>query len=201
MRLRIHLLLLPILALSGAPGFADVLLERQFLWDEANSIMTSAQTPADFRRAAETYGKLANTGVRNGPLFYNLGTAHLKAGDYAPAEAFLLRAERYMGHDPDIERNLLLAMAKGKKNAPVALPWYRFPLFWHYGIPGPIRMTMAVYAFLCCWVAFSLRTLGLPGFARRLLILALSLLVLFGSSILTSLHQESSAAITVQTKK
>ena len=196
MTLRIHLPMAALLALFAATGFADVSLEHQFMWDEANARMAAARAPADFLRAADTYSKLAGAGVRNGPLFYNLGTAFLKGGRYEDAQTFLLRAERYMGRDPDIRQNLRLAMARGRKNVAVVLPWYRFPLFWHYGIPGPTRMTLAVCAFFCCWIALILGTLGPRRVGRRLLIPALAILVLFGSSILTSLHQESGARIT-----
>ena len=160
-------------------------------------MMASARSPDDFLRAAQVYGKLLNRGVRNGPIFYDLGTAFLKADRYEEAQALLLRAERYMGSDPDIERNMMLAMAKGKKDAPVALPWYRFLLFWHYGLSGPVRMTITACAFLCFWLALTLRTLGPRRIARRLLILSLAVLVLFGSSVLTSLHQESVAGLAV----
>jgi len=190
---RLLLSLVAFLALSGATSFAGVSLEHQFMWDEANAQMTTARLPADFLRAAETYGKLAEMGVRNGPLFYNLGTALLKGGRYEDAQTFLLRAERYMGHDPDIRQNLRLAMARGKNNVMVALPWYRFPLFWHYGLPGSVRLTIAVCAFFCCWLALVLGALGPRRAARRILILAIGVLILFGSSILTSLHEESGA--------
>jgi hypothetical protein len=183
------------------PAFADLSLERQFIWKEANARMASARTPADFLRAAETYRRLVDSGVRNGPLFYDLGTAFLQAGQYEKAEASLLRAERYMGSDPDIQRNLLLALAKGKKNIPTALPWYRFPLFWHYGIPGPIRMTIAVCAFFCCWIALILGALGVGRPAKHLLIVALAVCVLFGSSILTSMHQETASQTTMSDRQ
>ena len=198
MTLRIHLLLLPLMTVFGTAGVADVSLERQFLWEEANAQMASAQTPADFLRAADTYGRLVQSDVRNGPLFYDLGTAYLKAGRYDDAASLLLRAERYTGSDPDVHRNLLLALAKGKRNPPAALPWYRIPLFWHYGIPGTGRMTIAVGAFFTCWIALTLGALGARQTARRLLILALAVLALFGSSILTTWHQESSERLLKQ---
>ena len=96
-----------------------------------------------------------------------------------------------MGNDPDIQRNMALAMAAGKKHAVVALPWYRFLLFWHYGICHPVRMTIAVVAFFAFWLALTLSALGVGRIGRRLLILAVIVLVLFGSSVLTSVHQES----------
>jgi hypothetical protein len=196
MTLRLPLSLAAFLASFAAASLAGVPLEHRFMWDEANAQMAVARAPADFLRAAGTYSKLAETGVRNGPLFYNLGTAFLQGGRYEDAQTFLLRAERYMGHDPDIRQNLRLAMAGGKKNVTMALPWYRFPLFWHYGIPGPARLTIAVWAFFCCWMALILGALGARLAARRLLILSVAVLILFGSSILTSLHEEAASRST-----
>ena len=51
------------------------------LWNEANAALANAVKPADYLRAARSYQALVDSGVRNGPLFYNLGTALLKAGD------------------------------------------------------------------------------------------------------------------------
>ena len=44
--------------------------------------------------------------MRNGVLFYDLGTALLKAGQADEAFEVLLRAERYLGYNPDVKRNL-----------------------------------------------------------------------------------------------
>ncbi len=166
-------------------------LERQFLWDEANTQMGTAQTADDFLRAARTYGRLVEAGARNGPLFHNLGAALVKAGRYEQATPVLLRAERYMGNTPDLRQNLLVAAARGQADALPSLPWYRPLLFWHYGLATRTRFLVAAAAFSLAWLAVAFRLLGWQAGARPLLATALVVLVLFGSSTLTSLHQEA----------
>mgnify|MGYP001608864109 CR=1 FL=1 len=175
------------------PAEASTEMERRFIWDEATTQISTARTPDDFLNAARTYQKLADAGVRNGPLFYNLGTALLKAGQYGDATEALLRSERYMGTNPEIRRNLLLASARGQKGRDVYLPWYRIPLFWHFELGGPVRAAVATMAFTHFWIALALRFLGSRRIARPLLGVALLGIVLFGSSTATTLYQETRA--------
>jgi hypothetical protein len=180
------------LAACGLRG--EQAVARRFIWDEANSRTGAARTPADFLAAARAYEGLVAAGVRSGPLFYNLGIALLKAGEYDAALAALLRAERYEGTNPDIERNLRLAFARGQTDRSVSLPWYRVPLFWHYGLAAPVRLTVAAVAFSLCWLALLLRfARWARGFARPLLTFAAMALILFGSSAATSLREEALA--------
>jgi tetratricopeptide (TPR) repeat protein len=167
--------------------------ERRFIWNEASSRLAAAARPEEFLQAAQTYGKLVEAGVRNGPLFYNLGTALLRAGRYDAAYQSLLRAERYMGTTPEIRHNLILAIAAGKHAETVSLPWSRFVLFWHYGLPMRMRLAIAAAAFCCGWVALTVWQLGARRFAGPLLAVSLIVLALFGSSAATTLHQEARA--------
>ena len=180
--------------LPAAAGRSDQTPERRFVWNEANTRVATARGPAEFGAAAQAYERMAAAGVRNGPLFYNLGTALLAAGQYDAAGRALLRAERYLGTRPEIERNLLLAQARGEKNRNVSLPWYRVPLFWHFGLAAPTRTTIAAVAFSLCWLTPILR---LAAWGRRvagaLLGLAFAAFVLFGSSAATSLWEEARA--------
>jgi hypothetical protein len=166
---------------------------RRFAWAEANSRMATARSQADFLSAAEPYRRLIGMGARNGPVFYNLGCALLKAGRSEEALQAFLRAERYLGATPEIRRNLSLAAAAAEKENRTALPWYRPLLFWHYGLPLRVRTTAAVAAFAALWVAAILRALGAKPFAASLFAPALAALVLFGSSAATTIHQEYGA--------
>ncbi len=181
------------LLLCAVPAFADGESERRFLWEEANWKMAGARTRQDFLTASGVYRKLLDAGVRNGPLFYNLGTALLKAGEYDEALAALLRAERYSGSDPEIRQNILLAIAGKEKDKGVSLPWHRAPFFWHYGLSISTRITVSVCAFAAVWLALICRLFLKIPFARRLLILAFIVLVLFGSSVATTINQETDA--------
>ena len=167
--------------------------ERTFIWNEANAIMNSAATPDDYLRAAQAYQKLTDAGVRNGPLFYNLGTALLQAGRYADALDALARAERYLGRQPDILRNMKIAMARRQKVNSVEWPWYRILLFWHFALSGAVRATITMTAFTLFWLALILRRVGVRRGMNSIAVLALLVVVVFGSSLATTWHQELTA--------
>jgi len=185
--------ILVILLASISSTWALDISERTFIWNEANAIMSSAAMPDDYLRAAQAYQKLTDAGVRNGPLFYNLGTALLEAGRYDDALDALARAERYLGHQPDILRNMKIAMARKQKANSVEWPWYRILLFWHFALSGAVRMVIAISAFTLFWLALTLRRVGLHRGMNTVVIIALLVFVVFGSSAITTWHQELTA--------
>lgn len=177
--------------------------ERTFIRDEAITGMMSAQTSADFLAAAAAFQKLVDLGVRNTSLFFNQGTALLLADKPADAITVLRRAERYGGSQPDIRRNLAIAQAKveGLKT-PQGL-WSRTVLFWHYGLPCTDRVRVAAWAFTGLWLAAALGLLlsggrdsaapilPFPPAIKFLMGVSAFLLILFGSSVLVTLQEES----------
>jgi hypothetical protein len=175
----------------GMRGNAASEAEREFVGKQAISRVASARTESDFRQAAEVYQSLALLGGRNGALFYNWGTCLLAAGDYEGAARQLVRAERYTGTTPEIERNLLLCSAGGNTGTELRLPWYRTLLFWHFGLPCATRTTLAAAFFALGWIGLSLRAMRRQQAATHLLILSLAGLVLFGTSVGTTWVQEN----------
>lgn len=178
------------LALPSRPARAAS-LEARFLWDAANAALAAASEPEHFLRAAGLYRDLIERGARNGPLFYNYGTALLEAQRYEEAAAALMRAERYSGTNPDIRRNYRLALNAGTSGPITEITWYRLLLFWHFGLAATERMTVALLAFSALWVAWGMRLLGWKGPAARLALLAAIVLALFGTSTAATLHAES----------
>jgi uncharacterized protein YgiM (DUF1202 family) len=55
---------------------------------------------------------LVDQGYADSALYYNLGNAHFKQGDYGRAILNYRRAERLAPRDPDVEANLALARAQ-----------------------------------------------------------------------------------------
>lgn len=167
--------------------------EATFLWEDANTSLAAARTAQEFQAAAAQYQKLADAGIRNAPLFYNQGTALLQAGRNDDAIRVLSRAERYAGHRTDVTRNLQIAHArKAGLKTRVAL-WDRVALFWHYGLAGSTRLLVAAIAFSALWVGLALRLLRRTRTSRFVLAVATALLILFGSSALTTVLQEQAA--------
>ncbi len=165
--------------------------EHEFMWKKANAQMASALTEPDFLAAAQSYRDLISAGVKNGHIFYNLGTACLMAGQYTDAKTSLLRAERYMGTSWEIKRNMHLSLSRNN-SIDISLPWYRVPFFWHYRLSASARTIIAIISFNIFWLAFALRIFNtIRHVHAQVMTIAIILFVIFGSSSLTSIHMES----------
>ncbi len=194
--------LLMIAVLLGAAGVLPADEETcHFLWEQANARTAAARTPEEYLDAAQAYQQIVREGVRNGTLFYNLGTTLLLAGDGENAVAALRRAERYLGSTPDIRINLRQAMALQAGRPDTDLPWDRTILFWHYDEPVRVRALVAMCGWLLLWLAILLRLLtrapaagktsgAVISLAKTCLLFGLLLCVLFSSSTAVSLLQE-----------
>ncbi|MBU0714576.1 MAG: tetratricopeptide repeat protein [Verrucomicrobia bacterium] len=180
---------------AGVPATALDASERAFIWNEGQARMAAARTPDAYLRTAQTYQKLVDDGVRNGPLFYNLGTALLQAGQIDSAIDAFQRAEQFLGAQSDIHQNLKIAMARKADNETAEWPWYRLVLFWHFYLPAATRMIVAAVAFFIFWAALTLRLVGIQrSVVNAILILAAIIVILFGSSVVTSWHQEATTS-------
>jgi tetratricopeptide (TPR) repeat protein len=73
--------------------------------DTANQLYESGQ----FARAAQGYEQLLDQGFTDSILFYNLGNAYFKQGNYGRAILNYRQAERLAPRDADIQANLSLA--------------------------------------------------------------------------------------------
>jgi hypothetical protein len=186
-----RVLSLLVLLLTCRLTLAATPAERTFIRDEAAAELGVAQSAKDYLAAAETYQKLVDLGVGNASLFYNQGTALLLADKPADAIAVLLRAERYGGSAPDIRRNLAIAQARKDGLKTPVVSWLRLVLLWHYRLDCASRAALAACAFAGLWLAGALWLIGARRTGKTIAVLALVVFTLFGSSVLTTLHQES----------
>jgi hypothetical protein len=63
-------------------------------------------------QAAQAYQQLVDQGYADSALFYNLGNAYFKQGDYGRAILNYRRAQSLAPRDPDVQANLALARAQ-----------------------------------------------------------------------------------------
>lgn len=101
-----------------------------------------------FAAAAESFEAIAESGIRNGHLFYNIGNAWFKAGDTGRAILWYERAKRLIPRDPDLRFNLAYArtLVKDKQENRVSLEDVFF--FWQGLIPLQ-RLQLAAIACTC----------------------------------------------------
>ncbi|MEI7900711.1 MAG: hypothetical protein WCK89_10670 [bacterium] len=196
-------LLLTVCCLCSSPLFADD-ASCAFLWEQANTQAASASTPQDFLKAAKTYNRLVADGVRNGPLFLNLGNTLVMAGDGANAAAAFARAERHLGATPETRQGLAAALALQSGHTHADLPWSRTAFFWHYAFPCPVRALTALGGWTLFWFGVLCRILLKRGkghaFLRSLsetcLLTGGLFALIFAASTLTTLAHERHDAAT-----
>lgn len=139
------------LALAGCSGAAE--LETSRLFQEAQQLFNSAQTPEEYLRAAALYEQLISQGFVNGAVFFNLGNAYMQAGQRGRALAAYRQAKRYRPRDPYLDANLRYALGNRAHREKRSL--LEHLLFWQG------------------WLAYPEKFQATAGFAALTLVLAL----------------------------
>ncbi len=93
----------------------------------------NAYKKADYAQAVTQFKQIADTGVKNGKLYYNLGNAYMKNGALGDAILWYERSLKLIPADPDLKFNLNYArgLVKDKKENESA-PIYKVLFFWNH---------------------------------------------------------------------
>ena len=120
--------------------------ERTFL--RALELFDAAKTPLQYRESAALLESLLADGYRNGAVYYNLGNAWMRAGEYGRSIAAYRKARLYRPRDPYLTANLhqALSLAPGHLPEP-APPWWTHVLFWSGWLSYPGKVWAAFIAF------------------------------------------------------
>jgi tetratricopeptide (TPR) repeat protein len=135
-------------------------LERTFM--RALELFDAAKKPDEYRQAAALWESLLAEGYQNGAVYYNVGNAYMKAGDFGRAIAAYRKAKFYRPRDPFLEANLnqALLVAPGRL-AEAPLPWWKHVLFWSGLLSYPEKFKLA------CGVFGAACLLAVVGLLRR----------------------------------
>jgi hypothetical protein len=117
----------------------------------------------EFAAAARSFEAIAESGIRNGHLFYNIGNAWFKAGDTGRTILWYERAKRLIPRDPDLRFNLAYArtLVKDKQENRVSLEDVFF--FWQGLIPLQ-RLQLAAIVCSCLFALIAGIRMFRPGF-------------------------------------
>jgi tetratricopeptide (TPR) repeat protein len=135
-------------AVAAEPGAR----ERTFI--RALEVFDNAKTPGDYRESAALLESLLADGYRNGAVYYNLGNAYFRAGEYGRSIAAYRKAKPYRPRDPYLEANLrqALSVAPGRLPDP-PLPWWRHVLFWSRWLSFPEKAYASFAGFVLAALA------------------------------------------------
>jgi tetratricopeptide (TPR) repeat protein len=128
--------------------------ERTFL--RALEVFDAAKTPQEYGESAALLESLLADGFRNGAVYYNLGNAYFRAGEYGRAIAAYRKAKTYRPRDPYLDANLrqALSVAPGRLPEPPS-PWWTHVLFWSGWLSFPEKTYAAFAGFLLAAFAAS----------------------------------------------
>ncbi len=169
--LAVLLLALPALARqneaneTSAPADAAALFaEAQTAFDRGldERAKDSPRAAASFEHAASTWQRIIDEqGIHNGRLLYNIGNAHLLAGELGPAILSYRRAEQYIGGDRHLVSNLQQARRRVTTHIePKASSRVREDLlFWHDDWSTRTRLLLLVVFSGIMWL-WALARLG-----------------------------------------
>lgn len=116
-----------VLLMAGSPAAA--LEDAEALFRKG----VAAYGAGDFKESARAFQALADRGIQNGKLYYNLGNAYLKLEDLGHAILWYERALRRMPRDPDLRFNYAYALSLARDaGEPGEASFRRILFFWRY---------------------------------------------------------------------
>jgi tetratricopeptide (TPR) repeat protein len=113
-----------------------------------------------YKEAITTFNALADNGIVNAKLYYNLGNAYLKIQDIGHAVLWYERARIIDGNDPDLLFNLSYARSL-IKDAPYSTDpgLDRIFFFWKYRLSGQTILMLAITFNGLFWLLLLLKAL------------------------------------------
>ena len=117
---------------------------------------TEAYRKGEWPAAITAFESLADSGVDNGNLFYNLGNAYLKNDDLGHALLWYERALTRIPDDPDLRFNYDYALTltkdeRGEKESPLL----RILFFWQYQLSQATVRWVALLLNAVMWTSLS----------------------------------------------
>ncbi|RLS75921.1 MAG: hypothetical protein DWI02_11830 [Planctomycetota bacterium] len=116
---------------------------RQRAFVQAIELFDAAKTPEQYRESARVLESILADGFQNGAVYYNLGNAYYRAGDYGRAILNYRKAKPYRPRDPYLKANLEQALkaAPGHLAQPPVY-WWSHVLFWTdwFSFPTKVRL-------------------------------------------------------------
>jgi len=126
---------------------ADQEIDRQRDFAQSLELFDKATTPDGFRESARLLETLLADGFCNSAVYYNLGNAYFRAGEFGRAILNYRKAKPYRPRDPLLEANLQQALTSAPNRiAMPPKPWWSPVMFWTESLAYPTRVWIATVA-------------------------------------------------------
>ncbi len=157
LRVSVICLLLSMLLTSHAVAADPGARERTFV--RALEVFDSAKSPDDYCESAKLLESILADGFRSGAVYYNLGNAYFRSGEFGRVILAYRKAKQYRPRDPYLTANLrqALAAAPGRLSEPPR-PWWSHVLFWIDWLSFPMKVQTCFFTLTLPAVITSLRS-------------------------------------------
>ncbi|MCP4346055.1 MAG: tetratricopeptide repeat protein [Desulfobacterales bacterium] len=134
----------------------------------------------NFPDAISAFSKVAESGVRNSKLFYNLGNAYLRNDELGQAILWYERALKLTPNDPDLEFNYeyALSLTKDEKDDKT-VSIYRILFFWKHILSTKTVQWIAIILNIIFWLVLAIQVLRRKKTLRTANYLILTLAIIF----------------------
>lgn len=136
----------------------------------------------NYSEAALSFSKIADSGVKNGKLFYNLGNAHLKNNELGRAILWYERALKLSPNDPDLKFNYSYALSLIKDAPEEKTGILRVLFFWKHLLNQQTVQWIGVLINLLLWLFFVLRAVWKKPAHRTTGYLLLAITMVFAAT-------------------
>jgi len=149
--------------------------ERAFV--KALELFDQAKSPDDYRASARELESIVADGVHSGAVYYNLGNAWFRAGEFGRAILNYRKAKPYRPRDPYLAANLQQALASAPGRLPdPPVPWWSHVLFWTDWFSASAKIRLASCSLCLAAILFVVSIV----MRRRSLISAMAVALIFG---------------------
>jgi tetratricopeptide (TPR) repeat protein len=192
------------LGLSGIGQTAELSnTEKHVLLSQGSDFFQQATetSRADPTAARELYQKavlrferlVAEGGINNGKLFYNIGNIHFQLKDIGRAVLNYRRAELYLPNDANLKKNLTFAqsMRQDRFEIKQQKKILKTLFFFHYDLSAQTRTIIFAIFYVCFWVFAGLKIFSRRPFTSWGLGITLLIAVVFGGSLLSGRYFSS----------
>ncbi len=146
---------------------------------------TEAYGNGDWPSAIDAFERLADQGIDNGMLFYNLGNAYLKNDDLGHALLWYERAKNLIPDDPDLRFNYEYALTLLKdEQGEITSPLLRILFFWKYQMSPSSVLWVAIVLNAALWIALSVLAIRKKHLLRPSIVLLAAGTLLFTATAL-----------------
>ena len=180
-------------ATDKAQGMTDA--EVSQLFHEANQYFARANQAASsdpdkaadlYQKSLLRYRKIIDQGnIQNGKLYYNIGNIYFKTKDIGRAMLNYKKAEKYLGNDINLQKNLAFArqMRQDKIDVKQETKILNTVFFWHYDLSSKTRLFLFFGIFCLVWLFAGIRIFVKRPFFKGAAAVTGALSVMFAASL------------------